>query len=255
MPFLAADRAGFDAVDDWRAFPAVTNVKSHVEAGYRAATHVDSRTAVSAQLAGRLRTDYGIVAATVPNGVDLDLYTSGAPPRPPGAPAGDFAVYIGVVQQRVDAELLRACAAVMPVLVVGPISEATAPALRHGNVTCIGAVPADTIPAWLRAASVGLVPHRVNDLTTSMDPMKLREYLAAGLPVVTTMAPSDDLRSSRVMVAASPADFADAVGRLRALPRLGAPDPEVIHRTWRTVAAELFAAHVAPDVPSGRTPG
>jgi glycosyltransferase involved in cell wall biosynthesis len=42
----------------------------------------------------------------------------------------------------------------------------------------------------LRGADVALVPYAINELTESVFPMKVFEYLAAGLPVITTPLPA-----------------------------------------------------------------
>jgi glycosyltransferase involved in cell wall biosynthesis len=46
------------------------------------------------------------------------------------------------------------------------------------------------LPAVLRAADVGLIPYARNELTDSIFPMKVYEYLAAGLPVIATPLPA-----------------------------------------------------------------
>jgi glycosyltransferase involved in cell wall biosynthesis len=46
------------------------------------------------------------------------------------------------------------------------------------------------LPAVLRGASVGLIPYLASPLTASIFPMKVYEYLAAGLPVVSTPLPA-----------------------------------------------------------------
>jgi|SRR5581483_3282827 len=58
------------------------------------------------------------------------------------------------------------------------------------NVHLLGARPYEGLPAVLRAADAAIIPYAVNDLTTSVFPMKVYEYLAAGLPVVATPLPS-----------------------------------------------------------------
>ncbi len=245
LRYLRADRRGFDAVDDWRALPAVARIKGHVEAGYRAAAAAaDSASAVSPTLNDRLRHDFGIDATTVANGVALDQFVGLRADPPAGLPQSPFALYIGVVQERVDVDLLRAAATVMPVVVAGPVHPTMQSALAHSGLTLLGAVPVHVVPGLVRTATVGLIPHRINSLTASMDPMKLREYLAAGLPVVTTIEPPPELHSERVFVAAADA-FAGAVESASGLPRLDEPDPAVSHRTWKSVADELFDVHVS----------
>ncbi len=240
---IAADGRGFDAVDDWRALPAVATVADHAVAGYRAAAAVDSASAVSSELAETLRRDFGIAAHPIGNGVDLDAYTGPVGTPPSGLPPEPFAVYLGVVQERVDLDLIAAACAVMRVVVAGPAAPEFADALRRTDVTWLGPVEPETIPDLLRAAAVGLVPHRVDALTTSMDPMKVFEYLAAGLPVVVTPV-RISARSDRILVASGAAAFAEAVRAARDLAPLGHPDPAVDGFSWRSVADRLFDAHI-----------
>lgn len=243
---LTADRRSFDAVDDWRALPSVARVQDHVVSGYCAAARADSASAVSSVLAERLRCDFGLAAKPIPNGVDLDRFHGASPPVPSGVPAEPYAIYVGVIQERVDLDLLRAASRVMPVVVAGPASPATVATLVNDGVFYLGTVMEPVVTALLRGATVGLIPHHVDELTTSMDPMKLREYLAAGLPVVTTADSSAATGTSRVLIAADVAAFAEAVRMACLLGPLHLPDPGVTHRTWKSVADDLFDEHIAP---------
>jgi glycosyltransferase involved in cell wall biosynthesis len=58
------------------------------------------------------------------------------------------------------------------------------------NVHLLGARAYRDLPAVLRAADAGLIPYARNALTASIFPMKVYEYLAAGLPVVATPLPA-----------------------------------------------------------------
>lgn len=54
------------------------------------------------------------------------------------------------------------------------------------NVHFLGYKPYAVLPDYLRGMQVGLLPSLINDYTRGMFPMKYYEYLAAGLPVVST---------------------------------------------------------------------
>ena len=54
----------------------------------------------------------------------------------------------------------------------------------------LGARPYSELPAVLRGAAAGIIPYAHNPLTASIFPMKVYEYLAAGLPVVATELPA-----------------------------------------------------------------
>lgn len=58
------------------------------------------------------------------------------------------------------------------------------------NIHLLGHRDHRDLPAALRGADVGLIPYAINELTSSIFPMKVYEYLAAGLPVIATPLPS-----------------------------------------------------------------
>jgi glycosyltransferase involved in cell wall biosynthesis len=57
------------------------------------------------------------------------------------------------------------------------------------NVHFLGRKPYDDLPAYCKAFDVALNPFEINELTLAANPLKVREYLAAGLPVVSTDIP------------------------------------------------------------------
>lgn len=67
-----------------------------------------------------------------------------------------------------------------------PVREYGAKLADLPNVRIIEEVPHDQIAYHLAGADVGLVPFVVNDITNPCSPLKVFEYLAAGMPVVST---------------------------------------------------------------------
>lgn len=63
---------------------------------------------------------------------------------------------------------------------------------REPNIHLLGPRGYHELPALLRGADAAMIPYAVNDLTRSVFPMKVYEYLAAGLPVVSTPLPALD---------------------------------------------------------------
>jgi glycosyltransferase involved in cell wall biosynthesis len=57
------------------------------------------------------------------------------------------------------------------------------------NVHLLGQKPYQSLPAYAKGFDVGILPFVVNELTLAANPLKLREYLAAGLPVVSSAIP------------------------------------------------------------------
>ena len=105
-----------------------------------------------------------------------------------------------VVATKLDLGLLEQLAALRPgwsIVLVGP-TGAGDPAGdisaldRAGNIHLLGPRAAADLPDVLRGADAGLIPYTVNDLTRSVFPMKVYEYMAAGLPVLSTPLPALD---------------------------------------------------------------
>ena len=81
------------------------------------------------------------------------------------------------------------------------------------NVHLLGPRAYAELPAVLRGADVALIPYALNELTASIFPMKVYEYLAAGLPVVSTPLPALD-GVDEITFAADGATVAAALDRL-----------------------------------------
>ena len=97
----------------------------------------------------------------------------------------DFDLLAGIARARREWSL----ALVGPVGLGDPDTD-VAPIAREPNVHLLGARRQEELPALMREASVGLIPYRASKLTESIFPMKVYEYLAAGLPVVATGLPA-----------------------------------------------------------------
>ena len=257
LPHIRSRRRGFDAVDDWRAFDGAADLRERVRAGYRALGALDSITANTRVTAERLGPQ-PVDVIVVPNGVDVDLFSRPSSDLPKGLPEGPFAVYVGVIEGRIDTELLSEVARTspLPIVVAGAGDASILAALRSQGVICLGKVDHAQVPGLLQRAAVGLIPHRVTDLTQSMDPLKLLEYLAAGLPVVSTRVAGAEI-SDNVVTADNAAEFAAAVATQasasRARPRR--PDPAVLDRQWSIEAKRLLEAHLPGVQYRDREPG
>ncbi len=103
------------------------------------------------------------------------------------------------------------------------------------NVTFHGFVPRhEDVERILAAASVGVAPYEAGSFTQYADPGKLKAYLAAGLPIVTTEVPPNaqelEHAGAAVLIDGSPGELAAAIERL-----LDSPEE------WRTRRAASLA--------------
>lgn len=98
--------------------------------------------------------------------------------------------FYGVIDERFDIELIRGIAEQRPdwqLMLIGPvvkIDEATLP--KYSNIHYLGQRSYDELPAYLSGWDVALIPFLLNDSTRYISPTKTPEYLAAGIPVVST---------------------------------------------------------------------
>jgi glycosyltransferase involved in cell wall biosynthesis len=108
---------------------------------------------------------------------------------------GPRLVFTGAISGvKVDLRLLRDLARRRrdwTVALVGPVglgdpTTDVAGLAAEPNIHVLGVRRYEDLPRVLRGAAVGLIPYRLNALTASIFPMKVYEYLAAGLPVVAT---------------------------------------------------------------------
>lgn len=240
---LGARTRALDTMGDWRALSSVQHQRRRIEAGYREAAALDVVTAVSDGMAAALA-DFGLHARVIGNGVDVDAFSVDAA-APSGLPEEPFAVYVGAIEDRVDLGLLEAVAAAgLTTVVAGPATGEIAERLERGALRWLGPVPTELVPGLLLRAAVGLLPHRRSALTASMDPMKVLEYLAAGLPVVATHVPVSPELAEAVEVVDDDGFVAAALAAA-ARPRGAHPHPAVAGRDWSHVAARLLDCYVS----------
>ncbi|HET6521690.1 MAG TPA: glycosyltransferase [Geminicoccaceae bacterium] len=125
--------------------------------------------------------------------------------------------FYGVVDERLDIELVDTVAAMRPdwqLVMVGPVVKIDPAALpQRPNVHYLGPKLYDELPLYLAGWDVALLPFALNESTRFISPTKTPEYLAAGRPVVSTPI-TDVVRTygdtGLVRIAATPEAFAAA---------------------------------------------
>ncbi len=165
--------------------------------------------------------------------------------------------FCGVIDERMDLKLLEAVAKARPewqLVMIGPvvkIDPATLP--QAPNIHYLGGKSYKELPAYLSNWQVALLPFALNESTEFISPTKTPEYLAAGLPVVST--PICDVvrpygQKELVHIAATPADFINAIEKALAqqedrewLARVDAfMAPMSWQQTWQGMAALMVSA-------------
>ena len=148
--------------------------------------------------------------------------------------------YFGVIDERMDMAFLARLAALRPdvsFVMVGPIAKiAPGDCPTAPNIHWLGGRSYAELPAYLHHWDVGLMPFALNEATRFISPTKTPEYLAAGLPVVST--PIRDVvrpygERGLVEIVATPEEAAQALDRAQAL--AGTP-------RWRAAVADQLAS-------------
>ena len=168
----------------------------------RFAAHADLVLASAPALAERL----GTIARNVlyvPNVADVELFSSALRDGPIDAgmthlPSPRIVFTGALVRTKLDMELLLVLAESRrdwSFALVGPIGPGDPRAdmsvlAAQPNIHLLGPRAYEELPSVLRGADAGLIPYSINELTKSIFPMKVYEYLAAGLPVVATPLPA-----------------------------------------------------------------
>ena len=152
-------------------------------------------------------------------------------------------LFWGVIDRRMDTEFLRQLANDLKegtILLAGPEQQPD-PELRGLPCTIrLGSVPFADLPALAQQSSVLVMPYADLPVTRAMQPLKLKEYLATGLPVVVRNLPANRDWADCLDLVDSPQAFS-AMVRLRL--RTGLPESQRAAR--QRLAAESWAAKSA----------
>jgi glycosyltransferase involved in cell wall biosynthesis len=153
------------------------------------------------------------------HGVDYELFSQALsddlplPPDLASLPQPILGFY-GTIQDWVDLDLIAYLAERHPewsIAMVGNTLVDVSRLEKYPNVHFLGRKPHSELPKYCKGFSVGLLPQKVNELTLHMNPIKLREYLCAGLPVVSTALPEVRHYSDYCAIAENYEEFERAV--------------------------------------------
>jgi glycosyltransferase involved in cell wall biosynthesis len=132
--------------------------------------------------------------------------------------------FFGLIADWVDLDLIRFLARSRPqwtFVLIGKIVTSVASIEGLPNVHLFGQKPYAALPGYAKAFDVALMPFVMNELTLAANPLKIREYLAAGLPVVSSAIPEAEKLRHVLHVAPAHADFLAIIDRLIASEKTG----------------------------------
>lgn len=203
-------------MDDFLNFPGVSARMIRPLEG-RLLQKVDGVVATAKSLTVSKRPASGR-AYHLPQGVNYEHFSIPRPEPADLAPIPHPRIgFAGTLGEACDLALLRRVAEVFDrcsVVLVGMITakQADIEKLKRPNIHFLGARPYGDLPAYVQAFDVGIIPYVLSDYTKAVDPLKLLEYLAAGLPVVASAIPEAQKYADHIAVAGNADAFVEAVG-------------------------------------------
>lgn len=226
---LPVDRWLYYCVDDFSQWPGLDQAtlrRMDVEMVARA----DSLVAVSENLQQMIAAE-GRSSALLTHGVDVEFWkgATGSGQKhqalPHLLPSGAI-VFWGVIDRRMDVRSVewlardlatedhRTGAEPRKIVLIGPQQDPDPGLLQLPNVMTIPPQPMEQLPKIAAEASVLIMPYADLPVTRAMQPLKLKEYLATGKPVVVNQLPSTKAWSKSLDTAGSPQEFS-ALVRMR----------------------------------------
>ena len=143
-----------------------------------------------------------------PHGVDVALFNQAALAQTEIAPGArdlthPVVGYFGSLHEWIDMQLLEWLAHSRPqwtFLLIGHAAVDIHALRALPNVRLVGPQPYANLPNWAKAFDVAIIPYRLNRQVANANPLKLREYLATGKPVVSVRNPEIEKFSAWVRI-------------------------------------------------------
>jgi len=160
--------------------------------------------------------------------------------------------YVGLLSHFLDFETLEALRKARrggSLVLIGPGSRATDESIRalasREGVHVLGPRPYADVPAYMQGLDVGVIPFRASDpFVQGINPNKVYQYLAAGIPVVTTPVLDLDADPPALQYATRGAEMVDAVARALDAP----PDSQHCRALARPHDWSTLAKHMTEEI-------
>jgi len=192
MPFLPQvlkeidAKKVYDCVDDHSAYPGLIN-PIFVDELEKQTVKLSTAIIVTNKALKEKLSLYGKKPIILGNGVDWELFSRGFFDNPPQIKKQ--IIYVGAIAEWFDLELVEKIAQEFPdsrIIIIGPVSIDVSRLASLTNIEFKGRMPQEAFTPILQESQVAIIPFKVNKLTERIDPLKVYEYLAAGVPVVST---------------------------------------------------------------------
>ncbi len=214
---LGESLAVYYCVDEWSMFSYLDKQQT-VAAEHKLLERVDAVFAINHALADAKRI-LNRSTYVSPHGVDHSMFARAlddstvVPADIASLPHPRIGFY-GTLQSWVDFELIAHVARARPawqIVLIGQQLGDLSAIRGIPNIHLLGQKRHDELPAYCKGFDVGMIPYRIDERMAFVNPLKLREYLSAGLPVVSTAVPEVKRYASMCSIATTPDEFVAAI--------------------------------------------
>jgi glycosyltransferase involved in cell wall biosynthesis len=214
---LGEESSVYYCVDEWSLFSYLDREQT-IAAERELLRKVDAVFAINHALADAKR-DINPSTFVSPHGVDHELFARALDstteiPSDIASIVGPRIGFYGTIRDWVDLDLVAHVAKARPawsIVLLGQVLCDASSVSRLPNVHLLGQKRHDELPAYCKAFDVGIIPYRLDARTAFVNPLKLREYLSAGVPVVSTPVPEVTRFREHCRIAATRGEFVDAI--------------------------------------------
>jgi glycosyltransferase involved in cell wall biosynthesis len=219
--------------------------------------HSDLLLATSQTLYRKLA-NYGKEVHLFSHGVDIENFSREAGEHAclQGIPAPRVG-YFGLFDERSDQELIAQVARAMPdvaFVITGPTAVSAMALATLPNIHFTGPVPYEDLPAVIGGLKALLIPYKLNAFTETISPLKLKEYLVTGRPVVSTPLGEAKVLGDWVTLAATADEWVRAIRRafdVNLERRKSLVMQAMLGEAWNK-KAEQFVSHCLEKAGNGR---
>ncbi|HMC88462.1 MAG TPA: glycosyltransferase, partial [Gemmataceae bacterium] len=183
-----------------------------------------------------------------PHGVDVEHFARAqdaglATPEDVAALPGPVVGFFGLIERWIDLDLIAYLAERRPqwtFVLIGRVAVADEAVPRRPNIHYLGKRPYDSLPAYGKRFDAAIIPYHLTQQVLHSNPIKLREYLAMGKPVVSVSTPEIDKFADVVEIGRSREEFLVKLDAVLAGPSSAAE----VQRRMERVAATSWDARL-----------
>jgi hypothetical protein len=241
---LNASPTIYCCVDEWTDYPGL-NSADFARMENSLLDNIDGFVATSRELLTKSRSN--TASLYLPHGVDVDHFCKESFSRVAVMEKirRPIVGFFGHIAEWIDVDIIKRLAtrfSEVSFVLLGASTIDMSWTAQFANIHYLGRVPYAELPNYARYFDVGLIPFVRNKLTEAVNPLKLMEYYALGLPVLATRLPEMESAAGPIFLGSNIDDFSKAVEKILQKVESFREDALVVARanTWESRSREFM---------------